>query len=111
MNAPPTPASRDAEPFWHLLYRYFFWGWLFMDVNRGDLMRRAAAWRHNVAQRVHLPVYMRRWCACLVATFAVAVVIEAFDARAMAAMFYVVAVLSAVVELLAGVAWLFLRAR
>jgi hypothetical protein len=54
---------------------------------------------------------MRRWCACLLATFAFAALIEAFDARAMAAFFYVVAVLSAIVELLAGVAWLFLRAR
>ena len=61
-----------VEPLWHLLYRYWFWGWLFHDVNRGDLLRRAAAWRHNVAQRVHLPVYMRRWSACLVATFAIA---------------------------------------
>ena len=54
---------------------------------------------------------MRRWCGCLVATFAVAMAIESCDARAMAAVFYVVAVLSAVVEVSAGVAWLFLRAR
>ena len=33
-----------------LLYRYFFFGWLFRDVTRGNLFERAAAWRHNQAQ-------------------------------------------------------------
>jgi hypothetical protein len=111
MPSIPIVAVAAREPLWHLLYRYFFWGWLFVDVNTGDLLRRSAAWRHNMAQRVHLPVYMRRWCACLVATFAFAALIEACDARATAAIFYVVAVLSAVVEVFAGIAWLFLRAR
>ena len=106
-----SPAVATAtEPLWHLVYRYWFWGWLFADANTGDLLRRAAAWRHNVAQRVHLPVYMRRWGACLVATFAVAAAIEACDARAMAAVFYVVAVISTVIDVTAGVAWVFLRA-
>jgi hypothetical protein len=106
----PSPTSA-LEPLWHLLYRYWFWGWLFHDVNRGDLLRRAAAWRHNVAQRVHLPVYMRRWCACLVATFAVAAAIETLDARVTAAAFYCMAVLAAVIEVNAGVAYVFLRPR
>ena len=109
MSAPPLPTKMAFEPLWHLLYRYWFWGWLFADASTGDLLRRAAAWRHNVAQRVHLPVYMRRWCANLVATALVAVGIEALDARALAAVFYSVAVLSAIVELNAGIAWVFLR--
>ena len=111
MPSVPPPAANAAEPLWHLLYRYWFWGWLFVDVNKGDLLRRAAAWRHNVAQRVHLPVYMRRWCACLVMTFAVAAAIEACDARGLAAAFYVIAVVSAIIEVNAGVAWVFLRNR
>ena len=44
-----------------LLYRYFFFGWLFRDVTRGSLFERSAAWRHNVAQAHWLPTYMRRW--------------------------------------------------
>ena len=110
---PPLPpaSSVDCEPLWHLVYRYWFWDWLFADASGGDLMRRAAAWRHNLAQRVHLPIYMRRWSACLVVTFAVAAAIEAFDARALAACFYVAAILAAVVEVNAGVAWVFLRDR
>jgi hypothetical protein len=63
-------AAIACEPLWHVLYRYWFWGWLFLDVNTGDLLRRAAAWRHNVRQRVHLPVYMRRWLVALVMTAA-----------------------------------------
>ena len=44
-----------------LLYRYFFFGWLFRDVNRGNLFERSAAWRHNQAQAHWLPTYMWRW--------------------------------------------------
>ena len=43
-----------------LLYRYFFFGWLFHDVNRGNLIERSAAWRHNQTQARWLPTYMRR---------------------------------------------------
>lgn len=98
-----------SEPLWHLVYRYWFWHWLFADATKGDLLRRAAAWRHNLAQRVHLPVYMRRWLACLALTFLIAALIETFNARALAACFYVAAILAAVVEIHAGVAWIFLR--
>jgi hypothetical protein len=105
-------AGTPAEPIWQLLYRYWFWGWLFRDANQGDLLRRAAAWRHNVAQRIHLPVYMRRWLAMVALTFAVALAIESIvDARAFAALFYVGSVLAAVVEVVASIAWLFLRPR
>lgn len=48
-------------PFSTLLYRYFFFGWLFRDVNRGNVLERAAAWRHNREQARWLPTYMRRW--------------------------------------------------
>lgn len=101
-----------AEPLWQLCYRYWFWDWLFRDASQGDLMRRAAAWRHNVAQRMHLPVYMRRWLALVALTFATALAIElSLEARGFAALFYVGSVLAIVVETVAGVAWVFLRAR
>jgi hypothetical protein len=105
-------AAVACEPLWHVLYRYWFWGWLFLDVNTGDLLRRAAAWRHNVRQRVHLPVYMRRWLVALVMTAAVAVSVETLlDARIAAAAFYTGAVLCSIVQVVAGIAWAFLRAR
>lgn len=59
-SASPLPATA-CEPLWHMVYRDWFWGGLFVDVNTGDLLRRAAACRHNVALRVYLPVYMRRF--------------------------------------------------
>lgn len=107
-----TLAGTPGEPLWQLLYRYWFWDWLFRDASCGDRLRRAAAWRHNAAQRMHLPVYMGRWLAVLGASFAVALAIEVkLDARAFAAVFYIGAVLSAMVETVAGIAWVFLRAR
>jgi hypothetical protein len=103
-------AGTPAEPLWQLLYRYWFWGWLFRDANQGDLLRRAAAWRHNLAQRIHLPVYMRRWLAMMALTFAVALAIESvLGARAFAAAFYCVSVLAATIDVVASIAWLFLR--
>ena len=49
-------------PFRTLLYRYFFFGWLFKDVNRGgDMFERAAAMRHNRRMAGWLPKYMLRW--------------------------------------------------
>jgi hypothetical protein len=106
-SRPPAP-----EPFWHLVYRYWFWGWLFRDVNSGDLVRRAAAWQHNLRQRMHLPVYMRRWCASMAALALLAYGLETLvGAQCTAACFYVGAVLALCVQVFAGVAWLFLRPR
>ncbi|MDH5285542.1 MAG: hypothetical protein OEX23_02775 [Betaproteobacteria bacterium] len=103
-------AGSSAEPLWQLFYRYWFWGWLFHDASRGDVLRRAAAWRHNVTQRIHLPVYMCRWLALVAVSFATAMCVEAaIGARAFAALFYVASVLALVVETVAGIAWLFLR--
>ena len=50
------------DPSFHtLLYRYFFFGWLFKDVGRGNLFERAAALRYNREQARWLPVYLLRW--------------------------------------------------
>lgn len=98
------------EPLTQLLYRYWFWGWLFRDVNQGDLLRRAAAWQHNLRQRSYLPVYMRRWLAGLVSTGSSAFMLELVVAWPLpAAILYVSATGCIVVEVIAAVAWLFLR--
>jgi hypothetical protein len=100
------------EPLWQLVYRYWFWDWLFHDVNQGDLLRRAAAWQHNLRQRMHLPVYMRRWLACLVSTATLACLLElGLAAPLPAAVFYVGAILCATIEVVAAIAWVFLHAR
>jgi hypothetical protein len=88
------------------------WGWLFLDVNRGDLFRRAAAWQHNVHQRIHLPVYMRRWMTCLVAAAAAGHGLDRLASPpALAAAFFVTAVVGVVIVVVAAVAWLFLHLR
>jgi hypothetical protein len=56
-----VPTVNDL-PFRTLLYRYFFFGWLFKEVNAsGDLFERAAVLRHNRRMASWLPVYMLRW--------------------------------------------------
>jgi di/tricarboxylate transporter len=50
-----APASRAA------VYRYFFYGWLFRDAQRGSPLERAAALRHNRERARWLPTYLRRW--------------------------------------------------
>jgi len=51
----------QESSFCSLLYRYFFFGWLFKDVGSGDVFERAAAVRHNREQARWLPTYMMRW--------------------------------------------------
>ena len=57
----PGGVAQRPEPLWSPLYRYFFFDWLFSDVDRGSFMERAAAWRSNREMRKHLPTYLRRW--------------------------------------------------
>jgi hypothetical protein len=37
----------NTDTFSRLLYRYWFYGWLFHDVNRGNLFEQAAAKQRN----------------------------------------------------------------
>jgi hypothetical protein len=49
------------DSFVRQLYLYLWPFWLFRDANRGNLVERAAAYRHNRAQRVYLPGYALKW--------------------------------------------------
>jgi len=69
-------ASKAPESLRSLVYRYFFFDWLFSDVNRGSLLERGAAWRSNREMRRHLPVYLRRWLVIFVAGYGLGVVFE-----------------------------------
>jgi hypothetical protein len=59
-------AGRPGMAFYLLVYRYFFFDWLFRDVNRGSFLERAAAWRFNREMGRYLPVYLRRWVILIV---------------------------------------------
>src|SRR5690349_15458456 len=94
-----------------LLYRYFFFGWLFRDVNRGSLLERAAAWRHNQAQARWLPTYMRRWLGRGARAWAGGAFIEVVvGAPAASALLYVPGALSVPVNAVTLVVWVGLKA-
>ena len=108
-GADPHSCGTYDEPLWSLLYRYWFWGWLFRDVNQGDVLRRAASWRHNVAVRGCLTVYMRRWLTLTAAAALAAQAIELVAATAVVpAIFYTSAIVAIVIFAIAAVAWMFL---
>lgn len=89
-----------------LLYRYFFFGWLFRDVNRGNVIERAAAWRHNRTQARWLPTYMRRWLACGVFLYGLGQLFELLvGAPGLSVLFYVPSALSVPVNAVIGAAW------
>jgi hypothetical protein len=94
-----------------LLYRYFFFSWLFRDVNCGNLLERAAAWRHNQAQAHWLLTYMRRWLWCGAILYGLGALVEwVLQSPLLSVLFYVPGAISVPVNAVIGVAWLGLKA-
>ena len=105
MHYPPDPAFRT------LLYRYFFFGWLFKDASRGDLFERSAALRYNREHAHWLLTYLRRWLGCSLIFYALGSLLEwGLNAPALSAVFYIPGVLSVPVNAVIGAAWLGLKA-
>lgn len=102
--------SDVGESLRSLLYRYWFWEWLFVDARQvAGVYQRAAAWRHNVAQRRHLPIYMRRWLVVTAANLGVAAVLEkALAWMPAAAFFYTNGCIAVSVLFVTFVGWLLL---
>jgi hypothetical protein len=93
-----------------LLYRYFFFAWLFRDVDRGSALERAAAWRHNREQARWLPTYMRRWMWCTACFYALGMLAESLlHAPAFSVVFYVPCALAVPVNAVICAAWIGLR--
>jgi hypothetical protein len=100
----------QQESFRSLLYRYFFFQWLFFDMTsaRGPIERRAA-WLQNQRQRKWLPLYMRRWATLSTVGFALgAISEEALAAPVFAACWYTGSCTCVSVLVLIAVAWIFL---
>ena len=109
VRAPDAPVS-PTMPFSILLYRYFFFGWLFKDVNRGNVLQRAAAWRHNREQARWLPTYMRRWLWLAAACYALGQAVEGLlQAPGAAVVFYLPCALAVPVNAVIVAAWIGLR--
>lgn len=93
-----------------LLYRYFFFGWLFKDVSRGNVFERAAAWRYNQEQARWLFTYMRRWLWCGAVLYGLGNVAELMLlSPGLSAFFYVPGALSVPVNAVIGAMWLGLK--
>lgn len=93
-------------PFSTLLYRYFFYGWLFRDAGHGALWQRTAAWRHNREQARWLPTYMRRWLILGAVLFALAWFVESgLGCPVLSAFFYVPSVLSLPFNAVTALCW------
>lgn len=94
-----------------LLYRYFFFGWLFRDASSGTPLERAAAWRHNRSQARWLPTYMRRWLFCGVLFYLVGLLVESvFGAPLLSSLFYVTGLMSVPGNAVMAVAWIGFKA-
>ncbi|MEJ8814451.1 hypothetical protein WKW77_25460 [Variovorax ureilyticus] len=96
--------------FRSLLYRYFFFQWLFLDVNQGGPIERSVARRHNRAQAHWLLTYMWRWMCCAVLLYGLGGLVEiVIGAPAVSALFYVPSALSVSVNAVIVAAWLGLQ--
>src|SRR5512134_3448797 len=105
----PSCFGTPREPFLSLLYRYWFWDWLFADASQRDQLRRAAARRHNIAQRIHLPCYMRRWTVCMLLWLSLGIALEHGISNPWPiASAYTGAVLALIVLIVAATGWLLL---
>ena len=93
-----------------LLYRYFFFEWLFLDVNKGTMLERSAAARHNRSQAHWLLTYMHRWLWCAVLLYGLGGVVEILiGAPAVSALFYVPSAVSVSVNAVIAAAWVGLK--
>jgi hypothetical protein len=101
----------QEEKFRTLLYRYFFFGWLFKDVTRGNVFERSAAWRYNREQARWLPLYVRRWMWWGLFFYGLGGVVELLlDSPALSMVFYVPCALSVPVAAVTLAAWIGLKA-
>lgn len=88
MDSPPRQAAnaRPSElPLRTLLYRYFFFGWLFRDASQGSFLERAAALQFNRQRRSYLPIYLWRWLVLVVLSYALGSLVETGFAPGLAA--------------------------
>lgn len=100
----------EEPAFRTLLYRYFFFDWLFKDAGSGNLFERAAAVRHNREQARWLPVYVLRWLWWGLAFYALGSAAELLlEAQTLATLLYVTGALSLPFNVAIAAAWIGLK--
>jgi len=103
-------ANVQEPAFRTLLYRYFFFDWLFKDVRSGDLFERAAAVRYNREQARWLPVYTLRWLWWGLLFYALGGGAELIlEAPSVSTVLYAISGLSLPFTVAIGVAWVGLK--
>lgn len=101
MNQENTPS---------LLYRYFFFAWLFRDAGRGSWLERSAAWRYNKAHSHWLLTYLKRWVVIDFSAFAAGLLSSlVFQAHWISVPFYVLFSVAIPVSSVIVVTWVGLR--
>lgn len=81
-----------------IFYRYFFFDWLFKDVNKGNLFERSAAWEHNRRNAHWLWTYLRRWALITSSLFLMGWFLEVLGGVLIAALFFVLSIASLQVD-------------
>lgn len=99
----------QALTFTQLLYRYWFYGWLFRDVNRGSIYERTAALQHNRSRSRWLPTYLRRWAMLGLVCFAIGWALEPHAPPSIASPFFLASVLTVPISAVTLAAWIGLR--
>ena len=94
-----------------MLYRYWFFGWLFQDASRGGLVERAAALRHNRENAVWLPLYMRRWAKLCVFLYLLGFALELAGFTIASSLPFSMACVAVAVLGVASASWLLLSDR
>lgn len=93
-----------------LLYRYFFFSWLYRDAGCGSRIERCAAWRYNQAHAGWLLTYLKRWLVVDCSAFAAGCLSSlAFQGHWICVPFFVLFSLAMSVITVIVVAWLGLR--
>lgn len=96
--------------FNQLLYRYFFFEWLFKDVSCGNQFERMAAWRHNQERACWLPTYMRRWLVLGLLFYGLGAFVETvLNSPVLSSFLYVPSALSMPVNAVIVAAWVGLK--
>ncbi len=118
MRSPPVDSLRARSdhsappdlPFRTLLYRYFFFGWLFRDASAGSFLERAAALQFNRERRIYLPTYLRRWLGLVVLSYGLGILTESsLTPGVAAALCYGVMTLSMAIAMAIARSWLVLK--
>ncbi|MFP5391433.1 MAG: hypothetical protein ACLGI6_07805 [Gammaproteobacteria bacterium] len=107
----PTPQAGAAElPFTTLLYRFFFFGWLFRDTSAArNLYERHAALQHNRRMCKYFPTYLRRWSFVTAFDFCLGFLAErALQASVLSAWFFTCSCVTLTGMVVMSVAWVFL---